>query len=71
MAEKVLVDKIAIKSRVRLANCERIQEEGLRLEEAKVIVAGGGGVGAEGFETAGRAGQGAQRRRWGHPCPGG
>ena len=53
MAEKVLVDKIAIKSRVRLANCERIQEEGLRLEEAKVIVSGGGGVGAQGFEMLG------------------
>lgn len=49
--EIVISDEIEIKARARLVNCEMIQEEGIRLEDAKVIVAGGGGLGgAKGFE---------------------
>jgi len=40
--------------KLKLAHCESIQEEGIRLEDAKVIVSGGGGLGgAEGFNLVG------------------
>jgi len=40
--------------KVRLLHCEKVQESGIRLEEAKIIVAGGGGLGgAKGFEMLG------------------
>ena len=50
--EKVVVaDDIRIQDKVRLTKCEKSQEEGIPLEEAKVIVAGGGGLGgAKGFD---------------------
>ena len=50
--EKVSVaDEIQIQEKVRLVNCEKSREEGIRLEEAKIIVAGGGGLGdPKGFE---------------------
>lgn len=40
-------------SKVRLLHCETVQEEGIRLEDAKIIVAGGGGLGIKGFEIIG------------------
>jgi electron transfer flavoprotein alpha subunit len=44
-------DKIKIQGNVKLINCEKSQEEGIQLEDAKVIVAGGGGLDdAKGFE---------------------
>ena len=54
--EKIIIAKeeIKIPGNVRLINCDKSQEEGIRLEEAKVIVAGGGGLGdAKGFEILG------------------
>ena len=54
--EKIAIPDAEIKAqdRVKLVNCERGQEEGIRLEEAKAIVAGGGGLGdAQGFEVLG------------------
>jgi len=40
--------------KVRLLHCEKIKEAGIQIEEAKVIVAGGGGLeGAKGFEMLG------------------
>jgi electron transfer flavoprotein alpha subunit len=47
-------NEIKIQGNVRLINCEKNEEEGIRLEDAKVIVAGGGGLGdAKGFELLG------------------
>ena len=47
-------DSIKIEGNVQLINCEKSQEEGIRLEDAKIIVAGGGGLGdAKGFEILG------------------
>jgi electron transfer flavoprotein alpha subunit len=44
-------DSIKIEGNVQLINCEKSQEEGIRLEDAKIIVAGGGGLGdAKEFE---------------------
>ena len=44
-------DEIKIQGNVKLINCEKSQEEGIQLEDAKTIVAGGGGLGdAKGFE---------------------
>jgi electron transfer flavoprotein alpha subunit len=44
-------DAITIQGKVKLIDCEKSQEEGIRLEDAKIIVAGGGGLGdAKGFE---------------------
>lgn len=54
--EKIILAEAASDARikVKLVNCERIQEEGIRLEDAKTIVAGGGGLGgAKGFELIG------------------
>jgi electron transfer flavoprotein alpha subunit len=53
--EKTIVsDEVKIQDKVRLLHCEKSREEGIRLEEAKVIVAGGGGLGgARGFEIIG------------------
>lgn len=50
--EKVTIaDNIQIQDKVRLTNREKSQEEGISLEEAKIIVAGGGGLGgAKGFD---------------------
>lgn len=56
-AEKIAISKPDLRSRLKLVNCERIQEEGIRLEDARVIVAGGGGVGKEGFEMMGKFAQ--------------
>lgn len=42
---------INIQCNVKLISCEKSQEEGIRLDDAKIIVAGGGGLGdAKGFE---------------------
>lgn len=56
MGEKVVWadDNMSSQTKLRLTNCESIQEEGIRLEDAKVIVAGGGGIGgADGFDLVG------------------
>jgi electron transfer flavoprotein alpha subunit len=51
-------DAIKIQGNVKLINCEKSQEEGIRLEDAKIIVAGGGGLGdAKGFELLGELAQ--------------
>jgi len=51
-------NEIKIQGNVKLLNCEKSQEEGIRLEDAKTIVAGGGGVGgAKGFELIGELAQ--------------
>lgn len=43
-------DGVSSASKLQLIHCESIQEEGMQLEDAKVIVAGGGGLGAvDGF----------------------
>lgn len=44
---------ISAQAKVRLTHYEGVKEEGIRLEDAKVIVAGGGGVGADGFDILG------------------
>ena len=54
--EKIVLSNadIQISEKVKLTNCEKGREEGIRLEEAKIIVAGGGGLGdAKGFEALG------------------
>jgi len=51
--EKIFVsdDHVQVDTKVKLLNCERIHEEGIRLEDAKIIVAGGGGLGGQqGFQ---------------------
>lgn len=51
--EKITLPDEGIKTQgnVKLINCEKSQEEGIRLDDAKIIVAGGGGLGdAKGFE---------------------
>jgi electron transfer flavoprotein alpha subunit len=51
--EKVTLpgEAIIIQSNVKLIHCEKSQEEGISLDDAKIIVAGGGGLGnAKGFE---------------------
>jgi electron transfer flavoprotein alpha subunit len=56
MGEKVVWfdESISSQTKVRLTHCESIQEEGIRLEDAKVIIAGGGGLGgAAGFDLLG------------------
>jgi len=55
-SERVTItdDKIKIQGNVKLINCEKSEEAGIRLEDAKVIVAGGGGLGdTKGFEILG------------------
>lgn len=50
----VISDEVIIQDKVRLIHCEKSRQEGIRLEEAKVIVAGGGGLGGvKGFEIIG------------------
>lgn len=46
---------VQVDPKVKLVNCEKIHEEGIRLEDAKIIVSGGGGLdGEEGFQMLGK-----------------
>jgi electron transfer flavoprotein alpha subunit len=59
VGEKVLMAGISpAQIKIKLTSCETIQEEGIRLEDAKTIVAGGGGLGgAAGFKLIGELAQ--------------
>lgn len=56
LGEKVLLPDafVQVDPKVKLVNCEKLHEEGIRLEDAKVIVSGGGGLGGKaGFRMLG------------------